>query len=157
MRQTLAHMRSLVAESMADPSVVIFARSFALRGGQREYRKQAELIQAWLRGVWVFVDDPLDREFLVAPGALMSMATSFGRIVGDCDEAAMLGAALGQAIGLAPQFVVLGFASPDAGADGRMAHVYTQLLTPDGDTISLDVTRPDGPLPEVTRSWVMDV
>lgn len=155
--QTLTHMRALVSESMADPSVVLFARSFVLRAGQREYRHQADLIQTWMRGVWVFADDPIDREFLVSPAVLLSMLTTTGRIVGDCDEAAVLGAALGQAIGMAPQFVVLGFASPDTGNDGRLAHVYTQLLTPDGDTVSLDITRPDGPLPEVTRAWVVDV
>lgn len=156
-RQTLAHMRALVVESMGDPSVVFQARSFVLRAGQRAYRQQAELIQSWLGALWVFADDPIDREFLVSPGALLEMAQTYGRIVGDCDEAAMLGAALGRAIGLAPQFVVLGFADPETGNDGRMAHVYAQLLTPDGDTVSLDITRPRGPLPEVVRMWVVDV
>ncbi|MEE8177710.1 MAG: hypothetical protein V3T65_06925 [Acidobacteriota bacterium] len=70
----------------------------------------------------------------------------------DCDDAAVLSAALGKAVGLKPRFVVLGFEGPT----GPYRHVYTELF--DGVAwTEMDVTRPGGIGAVPTRVTRMDV
>lgn len=154
--QTLARMVALANEGPRDALTLNTARAIAVASGVRGDRASAMAIEAWLRRSWFFVEDPLEVEVLSSPGELLRRGQQLGRIPGDCDEAAILGAALGKAIGLAATFVVLGFDDGET-PGGRLAHVYAVLTTPDGDEISLDVTKPAGPVPEVTRAWAIDV
>ena len=155
--QTLDLMASLVDRSLDDPDVINFARSLAVSAGTRRQYQQALAVNAFLSRVWRFVDDPYDRDTLRDPLTLLREYTATGRVAGDCDEAAILGAALGRAIGLGAEFVVLGFASDDEPGPGRFQHVFAVLLTDDDRQISLDVTRPAGPLPVPSRVVAMDV
>ena len=79
-----------------------------------------------------------------------------GWIAGDCDEVAILGAALGKSIGIPATFTALAFDSPEDSPD-RLAHVFATLLPGDGDGVSLDVTKPSGPPPPVTRAVTVNV
>lgn len=155
--ETLNAMTTLVDEGVDAPAVVMIARQLAVMAGVRRPYFQALAIQAWMKRVWRYVDDPNDRDLLIAPDVLLQQFDAVGFIAGDCDEAAIVGAALGRAIGLSAQFVVLGFASDDPTQPDRFAHVFAVLLTDDGQHISLDVTRPAGPVPPPTRILTVDV
>jgi transglutaminase-like putative cysteine protease len=150
-------MASLVDTSLDNPEVIDAARALAVSAGPRRPYYQALAIAGFLQRVWRFVDDPNDRDTLRDPVTLLREYANTGRIAGDCDEAAILGAALGRGIGLSAQFYVLGFASDDEPGPGRLQHVFAVLLTDDGRQVSLDVTRPAGPLPVPSRIVAMDV
>lgn len=155
-KQTLALMAALINEGTASPSIVTMARNLAVAGGVRNQYAQATAIRQWLARVWKFVDDPSNRELLIAPDALMDAYGQCGYIAGDCDEAAVLGGALGKSIGLDVTLTVLAFPSDEPGKD-PFQHVYASLLTNDAREITLDVTRPRGPVPPVTRTYTIDV
>lgn len=150
-RDTLALMSQLVEEGLQSFNVVEFARVLAVRAGVRQQVRQAMAIQAWLARVWRFVEDAPDRDMLADPDTLLKMFQSHSIIAGDCDEAAILGATLGKAVGMQAEFVVFGFPSPDPNEPDRFAHVFAVLLTDTGQRISLDVTRPRGPVPAPSR------
>jgi transglutaminase-like putative cysteine protease len=146
----LSHMAGLVDRSLSSPRVVMFARSLAARS-VRWPEAQALAIRNFLTRVWRFVEDPARRELLRDPDHMLREYEATGIITGDCDEAAILGAALGEAVGLGAQFVVLGF--PES--DNNYSHVFARLLTPAGKLVSLDVTRPAGPVPAPSRVMVV--
>jgi len=148
---TLALMQRLVDRAMDSPAVVASARQLVTRADAgRDGMKQARAIRSWLSSVWRFVEDPSDRELLRDPDAMLTEYDQLGVIMGDCDEAAVLGAALGRAIGLEDSFTVLSFLDPAGGPD-LFGHVYASLLTSTGQSLDLDITRPAGPVPEPIR------
>jgi transglutaminase-like putative cysteine protease len=153
----LAHMASLIDASLDDERVIGFARAFAVTAGVRNQRAQAYAIRDWLQRVWRFVEDPARRELLRDPAHMLLEYAHDSMIRGDCDEAAILGAALGNAVGIPAQLVALAFADPDMPGRDRFQHVYAVLLTPDGEAVSLDVTKPPGPVPVATRTMTIDV
>lgn len=155
--QTLAMMAGLIDEAIDTPDVVYFARRLAVQAGVRRPYFQALAIRTWLARAWRFVDDPRDRDLLVSADELLRQYRDYGFIAGDCDEAAILGAALGRAVGFRAQLVVYGFPSDDPTEPDRYSHVFAVLLTDDGRPISLDVTRPAGPVLAPTRSLITDV
>lgn len=155
--QTLELMANLVDASLDSPDLINFARSLAVAAGPRQPYRQALAFSAFLQRVWRFVDDPYDRDTLRDPVTLLREYQATGRVAGDCDEAAILGAALGRAVGMGAEFYVLGFASDDEPGPGRFQHVFAVLLTDDNREVSLDVTRPAGPLPVPSRIVAMDV
>lgn len=144
----LSHMAALIDGGLDSPRVIMAARHLALSGGVRNPTGQALAIRNFLSRVWRFVEDPARRELLRDPDNLLREYEAAGVITGDCDEAAILGAALGEAVGLEAHLVALAF-----GGDGDVyEHVYAELLTPAGGRVSLDVTRPAGPVPPITRT-----
>jgi transglutaminase-like putative cysteine protease len=68
------------------------------------------------------------------------MIAAQGYARGDCDDVAILGAALGKAAGFPARFVLLGFGGPMA----PYQHVFTEIGTRQG-WMNLDVTRPRHP------------
>lgn len=150
--QTLARMAQLANDGQKSPVVVNYARLITLGSGQWQGLGAARIFN-FLARVWRYVDDPVDTELLVSPDEMLNACEAQGVIMGDCDEAAILGAALGKAVGIAATFTVLAFATdPD-----RFAHVYATLLPTDGPPVDLDVTRPPGRVPPVTRVVVSEV
>jgi transglutaminase-like putative cysteine protease len=153
-RQSLAVMAAAVDAALDSPDVVFLARRLAVQAGVRRPYLQALAIKNFLERTWRFVDDPYDRDTFVAPDVALREFLAAGVLAGDCDEAATMGAALGRAIGLQAQFVVLFF---DDRPDASVQHVFAVLLTDDGRSVSLDITRPRGPVPAPTRTMTVDV
>lgn len=154
--KTLNMMADMVNAAVDSPQVVYAARRLAVMGGVRNDLGQAYTIRAWLASVWRFVSDPLDRELLITPDELLNSLARDGYIAGDCDEAAVLGAALAKAIGF--RVVIYALAFPDDNEQGdRYQHVYASILTDAGPEVSLDVTRPRGPVPPVMRTMFVEV
>ncbi len=107
---------------------------------------QFDALRAWLVTVWRFVRDPAAVELVHRPERLLDEYSCQGYIDGDCDDAAVLGASLGKAVGFPARYVVLGFHGPRS----LFTHVYTELMVRPGLWGDLDVTRPPR-RPVITR------
>lgn len=151
--RTVAAMRTLILDSTANPTVVAFARQIVYNPTPRSLPQvnAARLIAVWLRGNWHYVDDPVNRELLQTPGYMLEQYGDMGYVSGDCDEAAILGASLGAAVGIPSTLTLVGFAD-DTG--GLYSHVFATLLPTNGPRITLDVTRPlvGTPVPRVVQA-----
>lgn len=155
--ETLAIMAELTNRATRNPFVVAAARSLAVRSSSpRDDYGQAIAIREWLARRWRFVDDPTDTELLRDPENMLREYFDTGGVMGDCDEAAILGAALGKSIGLGACFTVLAF-DPRDGGNGGFSHVFATLLTSDGRSVSLDVTKPAGSVPAPSRELSVEV
>lgn len=156
--QTLAGMVAIVNGAVSDPAFVRFARQLAVHGGVRNTMAQAFAIRGWLSRVWRFVDDPTDTELLRGPDDMLRDYAQHSVIMGDCDEAAIMGAALGTAVGIPSRLVALAFTQAN-GKSGPFEHVYAALVMSDGSELDLDVTRPNGMtiLPAIARTLTADV
>lgn len=151
---TLRRMAALVNQSLADAVVRDTAQQIVRGQLDRNTYGQALAIRSFLESSVQFIPDPRGLEILTAPRVQLADIAQRGVTLGDCDNAAVLGAALGKAVGLRAQFVVLGFVSPDA----PYAHVYARLQTGAG-WVELDTTRPNN-LPRallVTRRHIVEV
>lgn len=129
--------------------------SLARRTLPRDVPGQVRMIYDYLSEHVHFVDDPLGLEYVGDPVRMLQEIEQRFYITGDCDDVAVLGAALGASIGIAPRFVVLAFHEPGA----PMAHVYAELF--DGRAWrDLDTTRT---IPEVqrvqsvSREWIIPI
>lgn len=154
---TLTIMAQLVNDSLTVPLVVDAARRLAiLNADSRDTFRQAIGIRSFLGRVWRFVEDPTDRELLRTPEVMLREYYTVGYVAGDCDEAAVLGASLAKAIGLGATFTVYAFSPADGGND-YFSHVFATILTPDGRSVSLDVTKPAGSVPSPSRELTVEV
>lgn len=142
-------MRRLARQGMVHP--VVRDQALAIVAGipGRDANAQIAALHQWLaRHSW-FTRDPQVAEFLVAPWQQLADLTRRGILTYDCDDAAMLAAALGGALGLKARFVVVGFRSRNA----PFRHVWTELSPPmrPPQWTALDVTRRSQRLPQLER------
>lgn len=153
----LEQMVRLTNSGLTNPLVVGAARTLAVNSAPlRDQRRQAIGIRAWLMADFKFVDDPVGLELLRDPENMLREYFNTGRVIGDCDEAAILGAALGKCVGIPAMFTVLAFRELDGGS-GMFSHVFASLLTDRGESVSLDVTKPPGSVPAPTRVLSVEV
>lgn len=153
-RRTLERMRDMVLSAIAHPLVRWYGTDIVRGVPPLDRPSQVAAIRAFLATRVTFVPDPLGVEWLTSPPAMLDTISQRYYTVGDCDDVAMLGAALGGSVGLPSRFVVVGFVHPDA----PMGHVYTELF--DGaQWRELDITRPSQQLlaDVVSRSWIIPV
>jgi transglutaminase-like putative cysteine protease len=151
--QTISRMRQLVNSSLTDPAVIQTARSVVALCPPRDINCRAQSIREWLSDHFQFENDPRGVELITTPRYLLDRIAARYYAQGDCDDAAILGAALGKAVGLRARFVILGFHRPAA----PYSHVFT-ILRGAGVWHSLDVTKPArGPFPPVSRSSQVEV
>ena len=124
---------------------------------------RAVAIRDYLLEHWSFIPDPVDIaggggriELLREPVLQLRRITLAYMAEGDCDDAAMLAAALALAAGLKVRYRVVAFAGPMA----PFVHVVTDVQVP-GAWVPLDVTRqlqPDDMFPILpTRSFTVSV
>lgn len=150
--QTLREMTRFVNESFLSPA--IRRRAFEIIRGCPgiAFGCQVEALRAWLLVSWRFVRDPAGVELVHRPERLLDEFRQWGYITGDCDDAAVLGAALGKAVGFPARWVVLGFHGPRS----PFTHVFVELMEHPGQWKELDVTRPPR-RPPTTRRKVIRV
>jgi len=147
---TLRRMHQLVREAVVDPGVRDVALAIVRPCPGRAYTCQLRALRAWLAGRFRFRRDPYRVEWAMAPAKQLATVRGQGFVEGDCDDAAILAAALGQAVGFPARFVVLGF----LGARGPYGHVYTELQAPASPWVEFDVTRSRLPTPPLPPSRV---
>lgn len=152
-RQTVQKMRSLVNASLTDPRVVEAARAAVVLCPTRDLDCRAMQIRSWMADHFVFINDPTGVELLSTPVYMLATIQQRGFAQGDCDDAAILAAALGKAVGLRARFVLAGFEGPR----GPFRHVFAALK---GRQVwyGMDVTKPQRPgLPQVNRTQEVEV
>ena len=151
-------MKKLAVEGKRTPSVRQLALDITQGIPGRDGTRQAVSIRQWLASNVAFTRDPQGQELLYTPARVMHILTTRGPPLRlDCDDVAMLAAALGGAVGLLSRFQVVGFLSPRA----PYRHVWTDLRSPTGGPwIDMDVTRTHQNLPmeaAITRRKVVRV
>lgn len=135
---TVHRMRQLVRDQYTLPLIRETAAAI-VRGTGTDAELQVERIRAWLARHVGFLRDPYEVEGLHTPEAMLTLLGARGFLEVDCDDVAILGAALGMAIGLPARFVLIG-------AGGGYEHVWTELADPNtGEWRELDITRPYQP------------
>lgn len=131
---TLHRMIALVRSDRAWPGVRLLAASIVAGVPGTSPVAQIGAIRAWLSDHVRFLRDPRGVELLHAPSWQVAEYNRTGSLSVDCDDVAMLAAALGMAIGLRARFVVLGRQS--------FEHVYAELAPPNGlPWLEQDITR----------------
>jgi transglutaminase-like putative cysteine protease len=156
-RAIVGHMKRLVREGKVSPLVRDLALSITSGVPGRKGVAQAVAIRNWLAINVDFTRDPDRAELLYTPQRLSKILTERGPPLRmDCDDVAVLAAALGASIGLKSRFQLVGFLSPKA----PFRHVWTELASPSGDRrwVQMDVTRASQPLPmdrAVKRRWTV--
>jgi hypothetical protein len=160
--QTIARMRQYVREDSQAPAVQRAAIEAA--GGASTPRRQAEGVFRWVRSRIRFIEDAelvrgisptaAEDEVLIRPVDLLAMAEPQG----DCDDFAMLTAAMLRALGIPASFRTI---AADRSAPASYSHVYTIAHLPDGP-LALDTSH--GPRPGwqagalgKERTWPVDM
>lgn len=101
-----------------------------------------------------FLPDPTPAEGLTPPDDLIRRLLQVGIVQGDCDDIAMMAAALGLSIGLRAQFVVAAFHAPSA----PFSHVWCDLGDPSGrEWLSIDPSRTSQAFHAISRTLTFEV
>ena len=138
------------------PEVRLTATNIVAGIGGQDGTEQAHAIRNWLETRTEFLRDPDSVEMLHGPAWQVKQVQRNGRVYVDCDDVAMLAAALGKAVGLRARFVVVGFDSPAS----PFRHVWTELSPRTSSAwVDMDTTRPAQGLPfnRITRAFTMNV
>lgn len=143
--RTLGVMGRYANRALEDPLLVELAQRIIRDVGTQDEPGKIRALRGWLDRATRFLDDPLGVELIRTPRRLILTAYQLGYFEGDCDDVAVLAAALGKAVGLPARYVVVGFEP-----GGPFRHVYAELW--DGqEWRELDVTRPAQQLPTIQR------
>jgi len=154
--RTLEVMARMVRDCAGSPIVRGQAVELARRVRASDPIELIGAIRGWLGEHVRFLNDPYWVETIADPQRMVSEIATRYYTVGDCDDVATLGAALGASLGLEPRFVVLGFHAENA----PMSHVYAELLAPGFGWRELDTTRS---VPEnirrsaISRTWTYQI
>lgn len=138
-------MRRNVARNYLKPEVRAQAVDIVRYLPARQDRQHLTAIRDWLKDRVKFLRDARDAEQNFEVTWMLKQIEHYGFVNVDCDDAAVLAAALGKSIGLRARFVCAAFGSKLAG----FAHVWTDLSSPIGkpDWLDMDVTRAQQNLP----------
>ena len=126
-RATLKRMRDLVNAAKADATIYDLARQIIRGEPEKDYPREARAVQAWVQQHIRYTRDPDDLESLQEPSKTVELGQ------GDCDDQAMLVAALLASIGARTRFHAIG-AEP-----GVFSHVFAEVLI-DGSWFALETT-----------------
>jgi len=147
---TLGAMRGMVQRDFVLPAIRLTAGEIVAGAGGKDGTEQAHAIRDWLTTHVEFLRDPDRGEMLHGPAWQVRRVRANGSVSVDCDDVAMLAAALGRSIGLRARFTVVGFRYP--GAPYR--HIWTDLVSPQPGSawVDCDITREQQNLPsKITR------
>lgn len=149
--ETLQRMRRIARRQSTDLPLVMIARQVVLEAGQRDRAEAVRVLRRWLRRHVKFIPDPIGAEYLVAPLDMLEGVARHGVAAGDCDDVAMLGAALARAVGLPTRLTAVAF-------DEAMPYRHVFAEAHDGsDWRELDVTRPAGATAQIRRALTLGV
>jgi transglutaminase-like putative cysteine protease len=166
-RATLGVMYALIVAASKHPNV----RDMAMNIMRTEKLKPSTSIYAlreWIRLVVPFVRDPVTAEALTDPVAMIARIEEQGRAPGDCDDVAMLVAAMALAVGFRARLAVVGFRGTApmplaAGLDSAdpFLHIWCEVASPTGTLVwtEMDTTRPMQriPMDALSRIWIVPI
>lgn len=119
--RTIKAMRRLVNEGRTDPTIVFLAQQLARNYDRKDYASQARAIHKYVQQHIHYVKDPRGTEMLRSPFWTLYYKA------GDCDDQAVLVAALAEAIGFATRFKTI---KADPSYPNEFSHVYSQIQIP---------------------------
>ncbi|MHB1430280.1 MAG: transglutaminase-like domain-containing protein [Rhodocyclaceae bacterium] len=125
-------MRRYVVAAQREPHIYQLARTIVRHVPGKSHAGEAAAIYRWVQDHIAYRFDPVGHEAIQTPEQTLKLAA------GDCDDHAILVAALGESLGLKSRFVVGG------PAPGDYRHVWPELLA-GGHWIPLDTTERRGP------------
>jgi hypothetical protein len=138
--QTMGVMRSWVNQAIDHPLIRRYAAQATEHVPRGDQRQAALAIGEWVRAHVRYLPDPLHQENLTHPGndkptSVIQAIHAGKKVFGDCDDMAMLTAAMAKSIGMQPIF-------HGVGRGKIFHHVYTEVAGVAVDpTVSLG-TRP---------------
>lgn len=150
---TLDRMASKVRQAIVDRDFVYWARSLFVGAPERDYAALARDVCAYVGYHIKFCRDPVGVENLTPPIEHMRLlqASPSRVLLGDCDDAATLSAALAMAVGCPCSFRILAFRAPDAPFQHVLTVIHPARALSD---VICDPTRPAQGLPPVaTRTF----
>lgn len=133
-RATVQRMRALVREARVDPEIRRAAINLTLLLPPRDFDGEVRALFEFVRDRIRYVGDVNGIETLTAPAKTLALGA------GDCDDKAVLLAALLESIGYTTAFVVTGYSTP-----GVYEHVYLAVMDSFGRLIPLDPSEPQPP------------
>lgn len=144
-------MRRLVRAAVRDPLLAETAARIV--GNAPNDESSARRLREWLAEHTRFRPDPRGVELIKTPRYMLAEVSGEGVSLGDCDDVAVLAAALGKAAGHPARFVLYGFRPGEP-----YEHVFTELGTGAG-WLELDTTRPAQMPPDlvIVREGVREV
>lgn len=134
---TVRRMRQYANDARSDPVTRAAAVAITKDCGGRAVDCQIVAIRQWLDDHIRFIRDPAGLELLHTPEWQLLQIAKKAYISVDCDDVAVLAAALGKAIGIRARYVVIGF----LGNGGPFSHVYAELQGSGGKWREIDITR----------------
>ncbi len=154
---TLSAMRGLVYREFMSPAVRLLATDIVRGIGGKDGEAQAHAIREFLEQHTEFLRDPDGVEMIHGPVWQVQQILSRGLVQVDCDDVAMLAAALGKSIGLRARFIAAAFVDKNAPYRHVWAEIGPRTVPP--TWIDMDVTRPAQGLPfgYISRLLPMDV
>lgn len=129
--QTLELMARLARDGSQDFNIRELALTICDHAPQKDYRREACRLLAFVRDRIRYVRDTASAEVLQGPQATLALNA------GDCDDKCILLAALLASIGHTPRFITM------AQLPERYTHVWTQCLVGD-NWLDLEPTEPIG-------------
>jgi len=153
---TLATMRGMATRDAMTPMVRLTASGIVAGLGGKDGFEQAQIIREYVATHTEFLRDPDMVEMLHGPVWQLQQIQKRGIVQVDCDDVAMLAAALGKSIGLRARFVAVAF----GGKNAPFRHVWAELAPRMVNAwVDVDTTRPAQALdfPRVSRVIVKDV
>lgn len=134
--QTVRVMRRLVDAAQADAGFVRFATDLIRNVPAHDEAGELFALFSWIQQNIRFTKDPVAKEKLYPPQELLKIRA------GDCDDIAMLTAALALTLGYPAQLITVS-SNPDY--PETFSHVYTEVELPpgSGNWVAMDAARPD--------------
>ena len=140
--QGLAH-DYLQSESHSLPVQTLTQQILAAEGvrANENHRQTAMILQRFVADKMPFIDDPKGFERMVSPAELAQQVLTHppGTIGGDCDDKAVLLAAMARSAGIQASVTFL-----DTDGDGEIDHAMTVLIL-DGTPVHAETTIPGAP------------
>ena len=144
-KQSLAHVQGLshdylATESHSLPVKALTQKVLDSRGirANQNYRQTAMVLHRFVADELPFIDDPQGFERMVSPAELSQQILSKppGTVGGDCDDKAVLLAAMARSVGIEASVSFL-----DTDGDGEIDHAMTVMIM-DGQPVYAETTIP---------------
>jgi len=150
-RATLRQMAGMARAAVLDPELVFLARRIISPASRFDPRGQVRRIRDYVEGVTRWLPDPVGVEYLAGPAVLLREIDDHRRVGADCDDVAMLAAALLNAVGIRSRLVAVAF-----DPEGPYQHVFTEAW--DGaEWRELDTTKPPRNARTIRRALTLEV
>lgn len=154
---TLERMRHVARSGALEVATRDLAAAI-VAGSGRDGVLHAQLLGEWVGDHTTFLADPLHAEAINQVSRTLELIRRYDQAQIDCDDVAVLAAALGLSVGLRARFVAVAFGAPyDLAAP--YAHVWAELspAAPEPVWLTIDPTRPTVELPPIARRLILEV